>query len=224
MRMGVRALAWMFLALFPALAAAGDVRIVIGASGRKVIVNENSAQRTRRMSARLVPVPDINLEPLITRHSDAQDLDPKLVKAVIQAESGYNARALSNKGAIGLMQLMPATASLLNVSNPYDPDDNIRGGTRYLRQMIDRFAGRLEFAVAAYNAGPGAVERHGGIPPYAETRAYVKRVLSLYNGGDFQVPAAQATVATSSGISRKTRLVRGPNNRLLVTTSISGPR
>jgi hypothetical protein len=221
--MGVRALAWMFLALFPALAAAGDVRIVIGASGRKVIVNENSAQRTRRMSAKLVPVPDTDLEPLITRHSDAQALDPKLVKAVIQAESGYNVRALSNKGAIGLMQLMPATASLLNVQNPYDPDDNIRGGTRYLRQMIDRFAGRLEFAIAAYNAGPGAVERHGGIPPYAETRAYVKRVLSLYNGGDFQIPTAQSTVATSSGVRRKTRLVRGPNNRLLVTTSVSGP-
>jgi hypothetical protein len=223
--MGVRALAWMFLALFPSLALAGDVRVVIGASGRKVIVNENSVQRTRRMSSRLVPVPDADLEPLIARHSDAQALDPKLVRAVIQAESGYNTRALSNKGAIGLMQLMPATASLLNVSNPYDPDDNIRGGTRYLRQMLDRFAGRVEFAIAAYNAGPGAVERHGGIPPYAETRAYVKRVLSLYNGGDFQIPAARSTVAaTSSGIHRKTRLVRGPNNRLLVTTSISGPR
>ena len=226
MRMGVRALAWMVLALFPALAAAGDVKIVIGASGRKVIVNENSAQRTRRMSAKLVPVPDADLEPLITLHSDAQALDPKLVKAVIQAESGYNVRALSNKGAIGLMQLMPSTASLLNVSNPYDPDDNIRGGTRYLRQMLDRFAGRVEFAIAAYNAGPGAVERHGGIPPYAETRAYVKRVLSLYNGGGgggFQIPA-QPLVTASSGARRKPYLVRGPNNRLLLTTSISGPR
>lgn len=227
MRTGVCALAGMFLALFPVLAAAAEVKIVIGASGRKTIVNENSAQRTRRMSAKLVPVPDINLEPLITRHSDAQALDPKLVKAVIQAESGYNVRALSNKGAIGLMQLMPATASLLNVSNPYDPDDNIRGGTRYLRQMLDRFAGRVEFAVAAYNAGPGAVERHGGIPPYAETRAYVKRVLSLYGsgaGGDVQIAAAQSKVTASSGVRRKAHLVRGPNNRLLLTTSISGPR
>ncbi len=227
MRTGVRALAWTLLALFPALAAAADVKIVIGASGRKVIVNENAAQHTRRMSAKLVPVPDADLEPLINRHSDAQALDPKLVKALIQTESGYNVRALSNKGAIGLMQLMPATASLLNVQNPYDPDDNIRGGTRYLRQMIDRFAGRLEFAIAAYNAGPGAVERHGGIPPFAETRAYVKRVLSLYNsggGGEFQVAAAQPLVPPSTGIRRKPYLVRGPNNRLLVTTSISGPR
>jgi hypothetical protein len=224
MRTGVRALVWTVLALLPALAAAADVKIVVGASGRKVIVNENSAQHTRRMSNKLVAVPDADLEPLINRHSDAQALDPKLVKAVIQAESGYNVRALSNKGAIGLMQLMPATASLLNVQNPYDPDDNIRGGTRYLRQMIDRFAGKLEFAIAAYNAGPGAVERHGGIPPFAETRAYVKRVLSLYNGGgDFQIPA-QPTQVSVSGIRRKPYLVRGPNNRLLVTTSISGPR
>jgi soluble lytic murein transglycosylase-like protein len=222
MRTGARALAWTLLALCPALAAAADVKIVIGASGRKVIVNENSAQYTRRTSAKLVQVPDADLEPLITRHSDAQALDPKLVKAVIQAESGYNVRALSNKGAIGLMQLMPATASLLNVQNPYDPDDNIRGGTRYLRQMIDRFAGKLELAVAAYNAGPGAVERHGGIPPFAETKAYVKRVLSLYNGSDFQIPAQASLISPSGGIRRKTHLVRGPNNRLLVTTSISG--
>jgi soluble lytic murein transglycosylase-like protein len=227
MRTGVRALAWTVLALLPVVAAAADVKIVIGASGRKTIVNENSVQHARRVSSKLVPVPDADLEPLITRHSDAQALDPKLVKALIQAESGYNTRALSNKGAIGLMQLMPATASLLNVQNPYDPDDNIRGGTRYLRQMIDRFAGKLEFAIAAYNAGPGAVERHGGIPPYAETRAYVKRVLSLYNGAggrDFQIPAQSSSLVAASGIQRKTRLVRGPNNRLLVTTSISGPR
>ncbi|HEX9943837.1 MAG TPA: lytic transglycosylase domain-containing protein [Thermoanaerobaculia bacterium] len=222
MRTVVRACAWFLLALCPALAAAGDVRIVVGPSGRKVILNESSTQRSRRLSAKLVAVPDANLEPLITRHSDAQNLDPKLVRAVIQAESGYNARALSNKGAIGLMQLMPATASLLRVSNPYDPDENLRGGTRYLRQMLDRFAGRLEFAIAAYNAGPGAVERHGGIPPFAETRDYVRRVLALYQGGDLALPAASSLVLP--GNRRKPHLVRGPNDRLLVTTSLSGPR
>lgn len=225
MRTGVRALAWLFLALLPALAEAGSVRVVVGASGRKVILNENATQRTRRLSGKLVPVPDTDLRPLIDRHSGDQNLDPKLVQAVIQAESGYNARAVSNKGAIGLMQLMPATASLLNVQNPYDPDDNIRGGTRYLRQMLDRFAGRLEFAIAAYNAGPGAVERHGGIPPFAETREYVRRVLSLYRGAGLGLPASSsARVSAASGIRRKPHLVRGPNNRLLLTTSISGPR
>jgi soluble lytic murein transglycosylase-like protein len=215
----------MILALHPALAVAGNVRVVVGASGRKVIVNENSTQRTRRLSAKLVPLPDADLQPLIDRHSGDQNLDPKLVRALIQAESGYNKRALSNKGAMGLMQLMPATASLLNVQNPYDPDDNIRGGTRYLRQMIDRFAGRLEFAIAAYNAGPGAVERHGGIPPFAETRAYVRRVLSLYQGADLGLPVKFASAVTvSSAGRRKPYIVRGPNNRLLVTTSLSGPK
>lgn len=225
-RTGVRALASLFLALLPALAEAGNVRVVVGASGRKVILNENSTQRSRRLSGKLVPVPDTDLQPLIDRHSGNQNLDPKLVQALIQAESGYNVRAVSNKGAIGLMQLMPSTASLLNVQNPYDPDDNIRGGTRYLRQMLDRFAGRLEFAIAAYNAGPRAVERHGGIPPFAETREYVRRVLSLYRGADLGLPAASSSslVSAASGIRRKPYLVRGPNNRLLVTTSVSGPR
>jgi soluble lytic murein transglycosylase-like protein len=224
-RTGVRALASLFLALLPVAAEAGDVRVVVGSSGRKVIVNENSAQRTRRLSGPLVPAPDTDLQPLIDRHSGNQNLDPKLVQAVIQAESGYNSRALSNKGAMGLMQLMPATASLLNVQNPYDPDDNIRGGTRYLRQMLDRFAGRVELAVAAYNAGPRAVERHGGVPPFSETREYVRRVLSLYRGADVGLPGLSNSLVTpSSGIRRKAYLVRGPNNRLLLTTSISGPR
>lgn len=165
MRTGIRALAWLILMSIPALAAAGDVRFVVGASGRIVIVNENSVQRTRRLSTKLVALPDDNLEPMIARHSGDQNLDPRLVRALIQAESGYNVKAVSNKGAIGLMQLMPDTASELNIRNPYDPDQNIRGGTMYLRQMIDHFAGKVELAIAAYNAGPGAVEKHRGIPP-----------------------------------------------------------
>lgn len=211
----------MILALCPAWAAASDVRIAIGPNGRKVILNESSSQRSYRLSPKLVPLPDVDLEPLIAQHSGSQNLDPKLVRALIQTESGYNPRALSNKGAMGLMQLMPATASLLNVRNPYDPDDNLRGGTRYLRQMIDRFAGRVELALSAYNAGPGAVERHRGIPPYAETRDYVRRVLALYRGGEAGLPAVSWTPA---GNRRKPYLTRGPNNRLLLTTSLTGSR
>lgn len=239
------AVLWTLFALFPALAGAG-VRVEVGPSGRKVIVNENTVQRSRRLSDRLVPVPSADLEPLIQRQSDNQNLDPKLVKAVIQVESGYNHKALSNKGAMGLMQLMPDTASLFNVRNAFDPEENLRAGTRYLRQLLDRFAGRIELALAGYNAGPGAVEKHKGVPPYPETRDYVKQVMMLYRGdggapnvraargdrgGDF-APLRMAAAGPGPVVARpdlpvnrrKPRLIRGPNNRLLVTTSFSGSR
>ncbi|MEA2601821.1 MAG: hypothetical protein QOF89_2813 [Acidobacteriota bacterium] len=218
------AVAWTLFALCPALAAAAGVRVEIGASGRKVIINENTVQRSRRLAGKLVPVPDADLEPMITRHSGDQNLDPKLVKAVIQVESGYNSRARSNKGALGLMQLMPDTASLLNVHNPFDPEENLRAGTRYLRQLLDRFAGRVELALAGYNAGPGAVEKHKGVPPYAETRDYVRQVMALYRGPgevDFNTVSHSGVLP---GNRRKPHVVRGPNNRLLLTTSLSGSR
>ncbi|HEX4496763.1 MAG TPA: lytic transglycosylase domain-containing protein [Thermoanaerobaculia bacterium] len=222
MRMGLRVLALMVLTLLPSLAAANEVRIVVGPSGRPVILNENTVQRTRRLSAKLVDLPDTDLEPIIARHSDAQNLDPRLVRALIQAESGYNVKAVSNKGAIGLMQLMPETASDLNILNPYDPDQNIRGGTMYLRQMLDHFAGKVELAIAAYNAGPGAVEKHGGIPPFAETREYVKRVLALWRGAEASLPAAAAILLP--GNHRKPYLIRGANNRLVLTTALTGSK
>jgi len=115
------------------------------------------------------------------------EVQPALVKAVIAAESNFDPAAVSHKGAQGLMQLMPATAAAMGVDDPLYPPDNVMGGTRYLRGMIDRY-GDLERALAAYNAGPGAVDRYGGIPPYAETQAYVRRVLTYYRSydGDFR--------------------------------------
>lgn len=128
--------------------------------------------------------PDIDAwDSLIDSTARANSLRPGLIKAVIAAESGFDPRAVSQRGAQGLMQLMPGTASDLGVSDPLHPIQNVRGGTRYLRQMIDRF-GRLEHALAAYNAGPQTVERYRGIPPYAETRDYVKRVLAYYRDYD----------------------------------------
>jgi len=203
--------------------ALSQVRVSVNAEGRKVIFNEAPAQRARRYSDRLVPVPASDIQIAIDRHSADQSLDPKLVQAMIQVESGFNHRARSHKGAMGLMQLMPGTASQLRVSNPYDPDENVRGGTQYLRHLIDRFPGRLDLAVAAYNAGPGAVERHNGIPPYRETRDYVRRVLALYQGGEPVLSLAASPAPGSSIVMsgrRKPRIIRNSQNRIVVTTAL----
>jgi len=123
---------------------------------------------------------------LIDSTARSRGLPPALVKAVIAAESAFDSRAVSHKGAQGLMQLMPDTAASLGVTNAFEPAQNVGGGARYLRLMIDRY-GDLGRALAAYNAGPTAVDRYGGIPPYRETRAYVERVLTYYRRyhGDF---------------------------------------
>lgn len=219
----------------------GGIHIKVRPDGTRYTYNETQRQRARRLSTRL-EVPASQLKYLIDLHARRQNLHPRLVQAVIHVESGYNAKARSHKGAIGLMQLMPDTAKLLGVEDPWDPEQNINGGTRYLRQQLDRFSS-LSLALAAYNAGPSAVTRHGGIPPYWETRDYVRKVLALVGGLRSAAHPGGPALATlrdraqqtpeahrSEGFARRSQresrapngkkvyLSRDENNRIFVTT------
>lgn len=123
-----------------------------------------------------------DVERLVAETAQRHGLDPALVMAVVGVESGFQPQAVSRKGAQGLMQLMPRTAREMGVADPFDPAANLDGGSRYLSSLVERYEGDLTKALAAYNAGIGAVERHGGLPPYAETRRYVQKVLGRYQG------------------------------------------
>jgi soluble lytic murein transglycosylase len=117
----------------------------------------------------------------ITRASETSGVAFSLLKAIIRAESGFNPRAVSSRGAMGLMQIMPQTVKDLDITDPFDPMDNIMGGARYFKTMLDHYNGILHLALAAYNAGPAVVDQYNAVPPYPETRQYVKRVLTYYH-------------------------------------------
>ncbi|MBF0500759.1 MAG: lytic transglycosylase domain-containing protein [Candidatus Riflebacteria bacterium] len=133
------------------------------------------------------------LLPLIQEHATRNNLDPALVKRIIEVESDFNPRALSSKGAMGLMQLMPSTARELGVDDPYDPEQNISAGTRYLAQLLQANGGNMAKALASYNAGPGVVRQYGGIPPYAETKKFISRIMS-------QLPEPSKTTKTNENL------------------------
>jgi hypothetical protein len=132
-------------------------------------------------SAAAKPAPALPLNEVVNTASAAYHLDPDLVNSVIHAESGFNAHAVSPKGARGLMQLMPGTANQLGVNDSFDPQANVTGGSRYLRELLERYNFDLVKALAAYNAGPERVEQYHGVPPFRETRAYVNRIVRDYN-------------------------------------------
>ena len=176
---------WVAAALLvTALPARADVYQYIDGNGTISLTNVPNDPRYQRIISELPRsrsvISDGELEPVIARHSRAHRLHPALIRAVIKTESDFDPLAVSRAGAIGLMQLMPQTAMRLEVRDSYNPDENIGGGTKYLRQLLDRFNGNLPLALAAYNAGEQAVERYRGLPPIAETKQYVKKVLRYY--------------------------------------------
>lgn len=158
-----------------------------GTDKTQVVSSATAASQTGRTQAALpaysvnasLPLADQSLSGLINNASKKYQVDPKLLSAIAEVESGGNQDETSSAGAIGVMQLMPDTAASLGV-NPYDKQQNIEGGAKYLRQMLDAFGGDVSKAVAAYNAGPQAVKDYGGIPPYKETQNYVNKVLDIY--------------------------------------------
>ena len=153
-----------------AKSAAAEVDQYLG----KASVEQNSSPRTGFTQREI----DSAIDKAAARHN----VDPNLVRALVKVESNFNPNAVSRKGAMGLMQLMPQTARQLNVSNPFNPEENVDAGVRHLKQLLESYGGDVRLSLAAYNAGSGAVARSSGIPRYAETRNYVKRITNLYGG------------------------------------------
>ena len=186
--MRVLTLAAIVLAVGPALAADGPIRVARDRDGNLVAANLPTGAVGARPTVRPAPGADghapvpapSRINQLIGELARRHGISPALVKAVVTVESAFDPKAVSAKGARGLMQLMPGTAADLGVDDVYDPRGNLDGGIRHLRGLLDRYDGDVRLALAAYNAGEEAVRRHGGVPPFDETRQYVRRVMDQY--------------------------------------------
>ena len=187
MRLCTRIISWgavlLALVIVPASAPA-DIYRYIDENGVMHFTNAPTSGKFKLfMRERKVFISKLDsnqFDPIISEASKKYGIEAPLIKAVIKAESDFDPNAISHKGARGLMQIMPMNYRLLNVENPFDPNQSIEGGARYLRDMLDRYKGSLNLSLAAYNAGPGAVDRHGGVPPYPETTEYIERVMKYY--------------------------------------------
>lgn len=188
---------------------------MVGKSGKKIIYNVGVQGRSKgvdltwlaRQRNRVSKFDDI-----IYKYSDRLEIDPILVKAIIQVESGFDPMTVSHKGARGLMQLMPGTAKRFNVTKVHDPEQNIRGGIEYLALLLKMFPHDLSKAIAAYNAGENAVLRYGGIPPYQETQTYVRKALTVYHGRPYGTMSITGLVAGKKlgGGAMRTASASGP--------------
>lgn len=188
--------------LLLAAGARAEVRLTVGRDGKKTISNIGSGGRGGNYNA-LAKLRNRRsaYDAFIDRYGSLYGVDPVLVRAVIQVESDFNPRCVSNKNARGLMQLIPETAKRYGVADVFDPEQNIRGGVKYLADLLQMFPNDLPRALAAYNAGENAVLRYGGIPPYEETNTYVKRAMTVYYGR----PYGEATWFAGRATSMKLR-------------------
>jgi soluble lytic murein transglycosylase-like protein len=224
------------LAMLFAVAATGSARVRIAVqNGKRVIYNDGVGEKSptagrkrsvgeqQWLAARITRPSEF--DGLITRAANDHSLDPRLVKSVMLVESGFNPSAVSPKGARGLMQLMPSTASRHGVRNIHDPAQNIAGGTKYLSHLLGLFDGNLEKSLAAYNAGEGAVARYGGIPPYNETQNYVRRALTAYYGTPYaggsgtSLGGGFGKSARAAFTGKPVRIERDSQNRPVLTTA-----
>jgi soluble lytic murein transglycosylase-like protein len=216
---------WQTRALVLALALAGSalsarpqdqIVLIHDAEGRAVYINapEPDLLETEAIQASSPGRPDPSVRHMITQTAHSLEVDPKLVDAVVQVESGYHTRARSPKGALGLMQLMPATAARFGVNDPFDTVQNLRGGVTYLGHLLKQFNGDVPLSLAAYNAGEGTVLRRGGIPEFQETRDYIRKVMALY-------PAPQAPVGGAANGQAADSLNPVPHERLAADNAAS---
>ena len=179
-----------------------SVRAARSAAAEVNEILQSSPTTYGRSSARFTTEQvDAAIDQAAARHN----LDPNLVRAVIKVESNFNPNAVSRKGAMGLMQLMPNTARQLNVTNPFDPEQNVDAGVRHLKRLLESYGGDVKLTLAAYNAGAGAVARSAGVPHFAETRNYVKRITELYYGGSTGVRLVGSPVREPVRVQRDTR-------------------
>jgi soluble lytic murein transglycosylase-like protein len=170
-------------AMTAARSAAQEVASFVGSKPASATNAKPLADRNVRDLARGHDVTSAEVDKAINEAATRHQVDPNLVRAVIKVESNFNPRAVSNKGAMGLMQLMPATARSLNVTNPFDPAQNVDAGVRHLKSLLNNFGGNIPLSLAAYNAGERAVLKHNAVPEFAETKSYVRQITNIYTGG-----------------------------------------
>ena len=177
---------FLLVTFLPLAANADQIVVLVDESGRKIYVNASEASvdflahGLRTDAIAISPRSPANINDLVEQTASRYQVDPDLIRAIIRVESDYDPKAVSNKGAMGLMQLVPATAHRFGVSNPFDPKQNLDGGVNYLRHLLDTFGGDLNRSLAAYNAGEHTVQRAGGVPAIAETQNYVRKVTHIY--------------------------------------------